>query len=203
MEIIIIGAGGFAKQVIEVCELTNIKIRGLINDFAFGHLLGHSILGDMKYLSILLLNEPHLKIFCGIGDVMVREKIFNLYPDNFVNCIHPDSKISSYSKIEGTGNYIGPGVCVMQDVIIGNNNIIDPLVVLSHDSHIGDHNHLAAHCCLLGRVVIKDRNLIGSNSTILPKLTLGSNNILGAGAVLTKSKEDNKILVGVPARERS
>lgn len=199
MEVIIIGAGGFAKQVIEVCELINIKILGLIDDFASGDVFGHLILGDTIYLNNLVINKPEIKVFCGIGDINTRKRIFNLYSDRFINCIHPDSKISIHSKI-GTGNYIGPGVCIMPDVVIGDNNIIDPLVVLSHDASIGDHNHLAAHCCLLGKVTIDDCNLIGSNSTILPKITIGKNNILGAGAVLTKPVTDNKILKGIPAK---
>lgn len=200
MEVIIIGAGGFAKQVIEVCELTNIKIRGLIDDFAIGELFDYPILGNIEYLTELLSKEPELKVFCGIGNVTIRKRIFDLFPRMFINCIYPDSKISTYSMM-GTGNYIGSGVCIMPDVVIGNNIIIDPLVVLSHDVIVGDHNHLAAHCCLLGKVTIEDCNLIGSNSTILPKITMGSNNILGAGAVLTKSVGNNKVLKGVPARE--
>jgi sugar O-acyltransferase (sialic acid O-acetyltransferase NeuD family) len=201
MELIIIGAGGFAKQVIDVAQLNNYKIYGIIDDLSSEGLYNYPILGNINDLDKILENQPQLKVFCGIGDIKTRERIFNLFPYRFVNCIHPSSIISKYSSM-GIGNYIGPGVCIMPDVVIGNNNIIDPLVVLSHDVKIGNHNHLAAHCCLLGKVSIKDCNLIGSNSTILPKINLGSNNILGAGAVLTKNKENNKILVGIPAKER-
>jgi sugar O-acyltransferase (sialic acid O-acetyltransferase NeuD family) len=200
MEIIIIGAGGFAKQIIEVCELSNIKIRGLVDDFTSHDLFNYPILGNVEYLTKLLLDEPQLKIFCSIGDVNVRKRIFNLFPQNFINCIHPNSTISKYHKM-GMGNYIGPNACIMPNVTIGDNNIIDTLAVVCHDSQVSDHNHLATHSCLLGRVIIENCNLIGANSTILPNLTLGSNNILGAGAVLTKNKEDNFVLIGIPAKE--
>ena len=202
MKLIIIGAGGFAKQVIDVAQLNKFEIIGIIDDFSLEGLYDYPILGKISDLNELLSCQSELKVFCGIGDTKVRERIFSLFPDRFVNCIHPTAVISTYSII-GTGNYIGPNVCIMPDVKIGHNNIIDPIVVLSHDVIIGNHNHLAAHCCLLGKVTIKDCNLIGSNSTVLPKINVGSHNILGAGAVLTKSKEDNKILVGVPAKERS
>lgn len=201
MEIIIIGSGGFAKQIIDVAQLNNYKIIGLIDDNSTQGIYNYPIIGKIPDLDIILNNNIDLKLFCGIGDTKTRERIFNLFPDRFINCIHPNSIISNYCTI-GNGNYIGPGVCVMPDVVIGNNNIIDPLVVLSHDSIIGDHNHLAAHSCLLGKVIIKNTNLIGSNSTILPKIIMGSNNILGAGGVLTKSVENNKVLIGVPAREK-
>jgi sugar O-acyltransferase (sialic acid O-acetyltransferase NeuD family) len=196
MEVVIIGAGGFATQIIEVFELTGVKILGLLDDKREEPLLGYPILGKISPTN----SQAH-SLFCAIGSTSVRRKIYETFPKNWINCIHPTAIVSKFATI-GVGNYIGPGACLMPRVTIGDNNILDPLSLLSHDVVLGSHNHVAGHSSILGRVRIGDGNLIGSNSTILPGLVLGDNNILGAGAVCTKSVCNQKIMVGVPARER-
>ena len=198
MQVVIIGAGGFCKQVIDIFELNKISIRGLLDDHRTESLFEYPVIGTIK--NYCPIEDDYL--FCAIGNVKLRKEIYQVFPDRWINCVHPTADVSKYATI-GNGNYVGPGSCLMPGAIIGNNNIIDPLVVVSHDVSIGDHNHLAAHTCLLGRVIIKDCNLLGANSTILPNLTVGSNNILGAGAVNTKSISNNKIMIGIPAREQS
>jgi acetyltransferase-like isoleucine patch superfamily enzyme len=42
---------------------------------------------------------------------------------------------------------------------------------------------------------------IGANSTILPEREVGEETIVGAGAVVTKDVRQNKMVVGIPARE--
>jgi len=198
MQVVIIGAGGFCKQVIDVFEETGVTIRGLLDDRRTEPLLGYPVLGTLNDHE--LMDEDRL--FCGIGNVQIRKKVFESFPDRWINCYHRDSHVSRHANI-GTGNYFGPGVCVMPGAVVMNNNILDPLSVISHDCIVGSHNHLAANACLLGRVQIGDCNLIGANSTVLPDLVIGSDNILGAGAVSTKSFDRNRIMIGVPAREKS
>ena len=50
-------------------------------------------------------------------------------------------------------------------------------------------------------VIIKDHVWIGYDSKILKGVTIGSNNIIGAGAVVTKSyEEENVVIAGNPGR---
>lgn len=194
MEVIIIGGGGFAKQVIDVFELTGVTVLGFLDDDQKKtHLLSYPRLGGLDH------RHPQAYYFCGIGNLEVRERIFREFPGPWLNCIHPTAIISKHSTM-GLGNYLGPGACLMPGGAIGNNNILDPHAVISHDSYIADHNHLAAQSCLLGGVQIGSGNLIGTGAVVLPKLTLGEKNTIGAGAVVTKSIEDRETLVGVPAK---
>lgn len=50
-------------------------------------------------------------------------------------------------------------------------------------------------------VSIGDGCDIGVGTIILPGVTLGKRVLVGAGAVVTKSFEDDKVIVGVPAKE--
>jgi len=199
-KILIIGAGGFATQVIEAFELMKVPIQGLIDDNVIEPLLGHPILGTIKDWKRGVI--PFDRLFCGIGDLKTRAELFQFSESLYVfwtNCIHPSANISRHAEI-GTGNYFGPNCSVMPRAKIGNNNIVDPGAVISHDVKIGDHNHLAALSCLLGRVSIGDQNLFGGSSTVLPDLQIGDRNIVGAGAVVTKNIENGVRLKGVPAR---
>lgn len=200
MEVIIIGAGGFSKQVVEGFETDgSMNIIGLVDDHVRGNVFGYPIIGNIDCVDGLL-GSKNRRLFCGIGDMKFRHDVFNKFPPNlWVNCVSPDAIVSKYAML-GTGNYIGPTACVMQDAWIGNNNIIDCSSVISHDCLVGNHNLIASHSSLLGRVRISDRNLIGANSVILPDLTVGSDNKLGSGAVLTKSINDRLVLVGIPAK---
>lgn len=197
--VVIIGAGNFAKQVIDVFELTGIKIKGCIDDHATGSLYNYPILGKIDYLE----SDKNSILFCGIGDVKAREKFYNsLFQRKWINCIHPSAQISKHT-LTGVGNYIGPNVSIMPGVNLGNNNIVDPAVVLSHDCTIGDNNHFAAFSCLLGSIKVGSRNLFGSHAVVLPKLIVGNRNILGAGAVITKSIDDDHKMIGIPAKDMS
>jgi sugar O-acyltransferase (sialic acid O-acetyltransferase NeuD family) len=198
MEVVIIGAGSLATQVIEVFILNNFTIIGLLDDNRQEPLFGYPILGKINDWT-----NTNYPLFCAIGDIQIRKQILEKFLNyRWINCIHPQANISSFSQI-GNGNYIGPGCCLMPRVSLGNNNILDPGSILSHDVKVRDNNHIASHCCLLGRVKIGNNNLLGANSTVLPDISIGNDNILGAGAVATKFITEGKILKGIPAREKN
>jgi sugar O-acyltransferase (sialic acid O-acetyltransferase NeuD family) len=198
-QLIIIGAGGFATQVIETFKANKISISGIVDDHRKEQLMGYPILGTIEDLKTNQIVANSL--FCAIGDRKIRENIYKMFLLGWnVNCIHPTAHIGMDVNM-GFGNYIGPNTVVMPRAKIGDNNIIDPLSVISHDVVIGNHNHFAAQSCLLGNVKINNGNLLGAQCTVLPKLSIENYNIIGAGAVCTKSLT-NKIKVrGVPARK--
>lgn len=51
-----------------------------------------------------------------------------------------------------------------------------------------------------GRIKIGNNVYIGNNAIILPGVTVGNNVIIGGAAVVSKSIEDNQIVVGNPGR---
>lgn len=51
-----------------------------------------------------------------------------------------------------------------------------------------------------GKITIGDNVYIGNNVLIMPGVTIGSNVIIGAGSVVTKSIQDDSVVVGNPAR---
>jgi len=174
--LVIVGAGGFATQVIETFKANKVQISGLVDDDRTEPVLGCPILGTLDDLKSGKIISRSL--FCAIRDLEIRERIYKDFIIGWtLNCIHPSANISQDVKL-GFGNYIGPGAVIMSQTKIGDNNIIEPLVVVSYNTVIGNHNHLKTHSCLLENVKIGNRNLIGVRSTILPNLELGHQNVI-------------------------
>lgn len=80
----------------------------------------------------------------------------------------------------GKNTWVGPGV----RVISMNHNICD------YEKYIED-----------SPIVIGDNCWLGANAILLPGVTLGSHVVVGAGSVVTKSfEEDNVVIAGNPAK---
>lgn len=95
--------------------------------------------------------------------------------------------VNSFSLIDGRGG------CV-----IGSNCSISRSVVILSMGHEVDCSNFKLKG---GMVVIKDNVWIGYGAIILPGVTIGKNAVVGAGSVVTKSIEENAVVVGNPARK--
>tara|TARA_B100000780_G_scaffold182534_1_gene128100 strand:+ start:1266 stop:1688 length:423 start_codon:yes stop_codon:yes gene_type:complete len=80
---------------------------------------------------------------------------------------------------------IGSNVTMASGIYIGDNKL----------TKLGKDRVYEASC-----VVIGDNTWIGENAIILPGVRLGNNCVVGAGSVVTKSFDNNAIIVGNPGR---
>ena len=88
-----------------------------------------------------------------------------------------------------------------ETIKIGNNAFIGPnvtIVTANHPLNADDRNRGVFYPA---PVQIGDNVWIGAGAIILPGVTLGDNVVVAAGAVVTKSFEENAIVLGgVPAQ---
>lgn len=103
------------------------------------------------------------------------------------------NKISSKYNLELYGKY-GKNLRIWHgNVILNGNAILGDNVVLHGNNCIGEKK---------GKSPIIGNNVnIGYGATIIGNIKIGNNVIIGANAVVTKSFEDNSIVVGNPARK--
>ena len=204
-DIVIIGAGGFGKEVAWLIEQINKKsptwnLLGFVDDgIKTGTLInGYPILGEIKYLEDLSVN-----LVCSISDSRSRHKIVSgLEKSNntFVTLIHPDIDLSSTVSI-GEGSIICEGVKFTVNIDIGNHVIIYHNSVICHDSNVGDFTSILPSVNISGNVSLEGFNLIGTGSQIIQNLIIGKHSIIGAGAVVTKDVEMNIVVAGIPAKK--
>jgi sugar O-acyltransferase (sialic acid O-acetyltransferase NeuD family) len=204
---LIIGAKGFAKEVLEVLYQLN-----QVDNIAFYDDINKDI-GDFLFNKFpILKNENQVKDFfnkkdnqftIGIGNPLLRYKLYKKFiklGGKFTSTISPYSHISSIDTYLGEGTNILSNSIFSPSTNIGSGCLIYYNVIITHDVKIGDFVELSPGATILGRAKIGDYSHIGTNATILPDIIIGKNVTIGAGSVVTKNIPDNSVAVGIPAK---
>lgn len=209
-EIVILGAGGFAREVAFLIEDINRvsgawKIRGFI-DRDSNHL------GEMKGKYPIVGVEDDLfstdvAVVIGIGNPAILESIETRFQsmdrERFPTLIHP-SVIYDHDTVRfGVGNVIAAGTILTCDISVGSFNIINLNCTIGHDVFIGNANVINPGCNISGAVRIGSANLIGTGAQVLQNLAVGSNSTVGAGSVVTRDVLTGTTVVGIPAKPRT
>lgn len=204
---LIIGAKGFAKEVLEVLHQNNLS-----NNLAFYDDVNEDI-GDYLYNKFPILksneeaanyfktNDKHFTI--GIGNPILRKKLyekFTLLGGIFSSTISPKAVIGNFGNTINQGCNIMTGTVITNDITIGFGSLINLNCTIGHDCIIGDFVEMSPGVNISGNCVIGDYSVFGTNATVLPKITIGKNVIVGAGSVVTKDIPDNTLVVGIPAK---
>lgn len=204
---LIVGAKGFAKEVLEVChcnnELDNLVFYDDINP-SIGKVLfnNFSILNSHEKAEKYFLNIDS-RFTIGIGNPFLRKKIHDKFIELggvFTSTICKNAYIGNYNVSIKEGCNILSGVKISNDVSIGKGALIYYNSIITHDCQIGDFVEISPSTVILGRVKISDFVQLGSGSIILPDIKVGRNVVIGAGSVVTKDVPDNSMVVGVPGR---
>jgi sugar O-acyltransferase (sialic acid O-acetyltransferase NeuD family) len=205
---IIIGAKGFAKEVLEVAWQNNIR-----DDIAFFDNVSKDldpmvfnrfrILVSYEDVTHWFLTSKSKDFVLGIGNPSTRRTLTNKF-EKLGGTL--SSLISPFAHIGHFGNHIGVGCTIMTGVVItnsitlGKGSLINLNCTIGHDSIIGEFVEMSPGTHISGNCKIGDYCIFGTNSTLLPKVSIGNNVIIGAGAVITKDVPDNSLVVGTPGK---
>lgn len=208
-DIVVIGSGGFSKQVIEIIERINLinqeyTLLGIIDDnksLVGTEVLGYEVIGDTDYIK-LLSQRKKIHGVIAIADGEVRKEITRkLDGVQWESVIHPSAVISDYTKI-GEGNIVCAGVIINPEFQMGNHSHINIGSTIGHNVSIIDYVTVMPGSRISGNVTLKSNSMVGTGSTIIQGLIIEENVVLGAGAVVTKNTEPNNLYVGVPAKKK-
>ncbi|MDD1367792.1 acetyltransferase [Bacillus sp. MHSD_36] len=208
-DLVVIGSGGFSKQVIEIIEQLNLinpeyKLLGIVDDnksLVGTEVLGYEVIGDTDYIK-QLSKQQKIHGVIAIADGEIREHISRKLNDvQWVNLIHPSAVVSNYTKL-GEGNIICAGVVINPECKLGNHSHINIGSTLGHDVLILDYVTVMPGSKVSGNVNLKSKSMVGTGATIIQGLTIEENVVLGAGTVVTKNTKPNYLYVGVPAKEK-
>ena len=204
-DLIIIGAGGLGRELLQWIKDSNIKdlvwnIKGFIDDNS--NLLAnikcsHTIIGTVQDW-IPTENEVFV---CAIANPQIKENIvkkLKLKGANFTNVIHPSAIIGSENSI-GEGLILYPFARITVNCTVGNFVTIQSSAI-GHDACVNDFSTISSNCLVTGNTVIGKRVFIGSNSTIIPNIIIEDDVYIGAGSVVIKNISSGLKVVGNPAR---
>ena len=207
LPIVILGAGGHSKVLIDTLLTQKAKIIG-ITDYQLAKkgklVLGIEVIGDD--LMILDYKPNEVCLVNGIGSVGIsiqRKSLFCKFTElgyRFANVIHPSVVIAADVHF-GEGVQIMAGAVVQTGCRIGNNSIINTNASVDHDCAIASHVHIAPGVTLSGEVEVGEGVHIGTGATVIQGIRIGENSLIGAGSVVTQDVPMGVTVMGVPARE--
>lgn len=198
-KLVIIGAGGFAKSIIDALNTNQYELIGFIDSYKTGTHQGYKILTNS--ISDLKDKEKYL-FFIGIGEPSIREYYYNelkKYNLNLATIIDKTAILSRNIKI-GKGVFIGKMVIVNADAILQDNVVLNTRSLIEHGNHIGEHTNVSTNSVLNGDVIVGNKTFIGSSAVVNGQIKIGSNSIIGSGSVVIRDIEDNSVVAGSPTR---
>lgn len=207
-KLIIIGASGHAKVIIDVFErMGDHEILGLLDDAVpkGTDILGHAVLGTTDYISQLLAVHEAIETFIAIGDNWIRarlkEKLMKNHPNiRWARAIHPTSSICKNAKL-GDGVAVLAGAVVNSESTLGDYSIIGSNACLDHEGELGAYASLAPGCNTGGNVKIGNYSAIGVGVNIMHGRKIGEHVIIGAGATVLDDFGDQLVVYGSPAKK--
>lgn len=207
LPVLILGAGGHAKVLIDALLAGSAAIAGLVDSdpgLSGTSVLGIPILGgddvvtDFPPAEILLVD--------GLGSVglpLRRHRLFNRFKDlgySFATVVHPSAVVACDVAL-GEGTQVMAGAVIQPGTRIGVNVIINTRASVDHDCVIGDHAHLAPGVTLSGGVQVGAGCHLGTAATVIQGVVIGAQSLVAAGAVVTCDLDAGAKVRGVPARE--
>lgn len=204
---IIVGAKGFAKEVLEVVYQLN-----KTDNLAFFDNVNTDI-GDFLYNKFpILKSDNEVKNYfekfgneftIGIGNPVLRYKLYKKFNDLggiFTSTISPKAEIGFFGNHIESGCNLMTNSVLTNDIKIGKGVLINLSCTIGHDCIIEDFVELCPDVNISGNCIIGSFTFIGTNSTILPNVKIGKNVTIGAGSVVTKDIPDNSVALGIPAK---
>jgi sugar O-acyltransferase (sialic acid O-acetyltransferase NeuD family) len=203
--IVLIGAGGHAKVVMDIIEKSGVyRIQGLIDQQKpkGTQVYGYEVLGDESILPAL-----QAEIYGGIvaiGDNWARSRMVSTIQSmapgfTFITAIHPSAEIARGALI-GEGSVVMAGAIVNSDTSIGKHCIVNTKASVDHDCTMGDFSTLAPRATTGAHVTLGDYSVISLGANVVHSIDIGEHTVIGAGATVLSRIESYVVAYGVPAK---
>lgn len=205
MDLILIGAGGHGKVVLDIlqCEAKH-RVVGFLDADASLHgtsIAGVPVLGGINQL-LKLKSQKVRGAVVSIGDNRIRQQYAKEAGDaglELLSAVHPRAVVARSARI-GRNVAVAAGAVICTEAVIGDSSIINTGAIVDHESVVGESVHVCPAATLAGRVRVEDLAFIGMGARIIQCLTVGARAVVGAGAVVRSDVPPDCTVVGVPAR---
>lgn len=199
MKLVLLGAGGFAREALCWINPREYEVLGLVSEGAQP--------GETR------MDLPVLGSFQGLSGRFFLPCVGNpktkmiLYQKAVEAGMIPCPPIIHESAVIGRGVSLSPAsiVCpqsvITQNVQAGFGLLMNLGCTLGHDCRVGAFVTLSPGCNVSGNCHLEDRTYLGTNSVLREGLHLGKDSVLGMGAVLTKDIPTKEVWIGNPARK--
>jgi len=207
---VIIGCGGFGREVHDVVDAVNSqeptwRLLGYVDDAPSeknSALVAKRASGIIGSADRVLQDVAPAHYVVAIGRADVRRSVDKRFRDagwKPASLIHPTASIGA-DVVIGDGAVICAGVRVTTNVRLGYSNHINLNTTIGHDVVTGDFVSINPLVAVSGDVVVGDDVLLGTHCSILQGLSIGQGATAGAGSCVVRDVPAETVVKGVPAR---
>lgn len=205
LDIVIVGAGGFARE-----------IRDLLPDclpeseYRFKGFLGKDQgVGEDADVAKLTLADPESyqpeandRFVLAIGNMDARKRTVEALLSKggqFVTLVHPTSLVSKTAQL-GAGVIVYPFAVVSNETVVGDYAKLNYYASAGHNVTIGKYCLLAPYATVNGFSVLEECVYLSTHSTIAPVVTVGERSKVSANSAVMRDVPANCLVHGVPGR---
>ena len=205
MDIVIVGAGGFAREI--RCMLPEFlagqdyqfkgflgKDQGVPSD----HDIGQWLLGDPEVYQ----PQESDRFILAIGNMDARRRTVEAIGDKngqFLTIVHPQAYVAPSATLE-------MGVVIYPFAAVSNNAHLHRCVKLNyyasvgHDTRLGEYCLLAPYATVNGFAELEDDVYMSTHATVAPQVHVGTHSKISANSAVMKDLPANSFAFGVPAQ---
>lgn len=208
--VVVIGAGGFGRESLDVIAAMNealdeLDVVGVVDSEPSAVNLVRLADRGVRYLGTeteWLSSGSDASFVVGVGNPTVRSSIVQRWIEagrSPVTLLHPSAVVGSMSTI-GAGSVVCAGVQISTNVQLGEYVHLNPNATVGHDSSLERCVSINPGAIVSGEVLIETGSLVGAGAVILQGLTIGRNSVVGAAACVVRDVGASETVKGVPAR---
>lgn len=198
--VVLIGAGGFGRELLWACGRAGMTVAGFCDDAADqqnGAFAGLPLLGNLEAAATRWGAGTCFHI--AVGDNRARQRLAERALAagwEPVAIVDPTAVVAPDAVI-APGAYVGIGSVVSCLARVEQFALINHHVTVGHEAVVGAFAQLCPGVRVSGNCVLGEGALLGSNAVILPGKRMGSWSVLGAGAVAMADIADDARVVRV------
>lgn len=215
--VVVIGAGGFGREVVDVVEAVNEAstaagqeapwdLLGVADDAPTEANLARLADRGVPYLGtleeLLAADRAGMSYAVGIGSPAVRRRVAERCDAAGLEgavLVHPSVTTGARVRI-GAGSVLCAGVRITTNIELGRHAHINLNATIGHDTVIGDYVSLNPLASISGDCVLGSGVLVGVAGVVLNGIVVGDDAVVGGSACAVKDVEPGTVVVGVPAR---
>ena len=193
MERVLIGAGGFAREV--KAHLGDYLMKCFVDDSYWKE-------NDDNIYPLSSFDPSIYEALVVIGDPNARKNIVERLPKStkYFSFIHNSVQILGNDVFIEDGSIICAGCILTTNIKIGSHTHLNLHTTIGHDCEIGDYFTTAPGVKVSGNCKIQECVYIGTNASIKEKISINSFVTIGLNAGVVKNITEPGIYVGTPSK---
>ena len=184
-DVVIFGAGGHAKVVIDTCRSTGIwRPVACFGESRWKELDGVPVEAESgatqwieRGISYAVVAIGNNRIRERVGDEAIRAGF------QLITVVSPFAYVSR-TAVLGAGTVVMAGAVVQTEALLGEMCVINSGASVDHECRLGRAVHAAPHSTICGNVVAGDRAWIGAGATVIEGMQIAEDVFVAAGAAI-------------------